>query len=89
VTDVSRRTSAARIGIEALSFVNQNFVVIAGFTNASNTSETGLRISMPVFMTGMRVVCRLSMEASHASGAVIRFMVIVSARPVSSNVCNQ
>src|SRR5688572_29783744 len=35
-----------------LLFVNQNFVVISGLTNASNTSATGLRMSIPVFAIG-------------------------------------
>src|SRR5690606_33542567 len=32
-------------------FVNQNFVVISGLTNASNTSVTGLLMSISVFTT--------------------------------------
>src|SRR5882724_916190 len=35
-----------------LPLVNQNFVVTSGLTNASKTSATGLRMSMPVFVTG-------------------------------------
>jgi hypothetical protein len=32
--------------------VNQNLEVMAGFTNASKTSETGLRVSIAVEGTG-------------------------------------
>ncbi|MNJ52127.1 hypothetical protein D3C77_474470 [compost metagenome] len=35
-----------------LLLVNQNFVVIEGSTKASNTSCTGLRISIPVWTIG-------------------------------------
>src|SRR5262245_28693372 len=43
-----------------LPLVNQNFVVMSGLTKASNTSATGLRISIPVFVTGTCLSCRLS-----------------------------
>jgi hypothetical protein len=36
----------------AAALVNQNFVVISGLTKASNTSATGLRMSIPVFVIG-------------------------------------
>src|SRR5437762_14361148 len=44
-----------------LLLVNQNFVVISGLTKASNTSATGLRMSIPVFAAGTRFSWRLSM----------------------------
>jgi hypothetical protein len=42
-----------------LLLVNQNFVVMSGLTKASNTSATGLRISMPVSEFGTRASWRL------------------------------
>jgi hypothetical protein len=36
----------------SLPLVNQNWDVMAGFTNASNTAATGLRISIAVVVTG-------------------------------------
>jgi len=43
-----------------LLLVNQNCVVMSGSMNASNTSATGRRMSIPVFMTGACVRLRLS-----------------------------
>src|SRR5262249_33918564 len=43
-----------------LLLVNQNFVVMSGLTNASNTSPTGLRMSIPVFAIGTCLSWRLS-----------------------------
>src|ERR1051326_2002555 len=46
-----------------LLLVNQNFIVMSGLMNASNTSATGRRMSIPVFITGVRLSCRLSIES--------------------------
>src|SRR5438045_1625918 len=42
-----------------LPLVNQNFVVTSGFTNASNTSAAGLRISIAALVTGICFSCGL------------------------------
>src|ERR1041385_8750767 len=50
-----------------LLLVNQNFVVISGSTKAANTSAAGLRISIPVFATG---VCDFMMGACESCVAI-------------------
>src|SRR6266700_3172901 len=42
--------------------VNQNLVVMSGLINASNTSTTGLRISISVSAHGLCVICKLSID---------------------------
>src|SRR5262249_3159733 len=60
-----------------LLLVNQNLVVKFGLTKASNTSATGLRISIPVLVTGTCLSCRFRWLVS-VSGSISCSFIWVS-----------
>jgi hypothetical protein len=65
-----RRTAVLPASSRPLPLLNQNFVVTSGFTMASNTCSTGLRMSIPVLAIGTRVIRGLSMMPSSLTDAV-------------------